>query len=105
MFKLTEPDTAHSVVSIYNADGTRLEGIIMGWSAYRTNTGDNKLFTISQPQGNQPATLKYWFYPGDSYGVEFSEKTPTNETGRAMNSNKKGQTSGAASKASSTHSD
>jgi hypothetical protein len=105
VFKLIQPDTARGVVSIYSADGARLEGNIMGWSAYRVDAGDKELFTISQPQGNQPATLKYWFYPGDNYGVEFSEKTPANETGRAMNSNKKGQTSGAASKAWSTHSD
>ena len=72
VFKLTEPDTAHSVVSIYNADGTRLEGIIMGWSAYRVDAGDKNLFTISQPQGGQPAKLQTWFYPGDNFGVEFS---------------------------------
>src|SRR5258707_229109 len=55
VFKLAEPDTDHSVVNIYSADGARLEGIIMGWSAYRVDAGDKKLFTISQPQGNQPA--------------------------------------------------
>jgi len=72
VFKLTEPDTNHSVVSIYKADSTRLEGIIMGWPAYRTDAGDKHLFTISQPEGNQPAKLQTWFYSGDNFGVEFS---------------------------------
>src|SRR5579864_1914656 len=104
VFKLTSPDTDHSVVSIYNADGTRLEGIIMGWSAYRVDAGDKSLFGVSQPQGSQPATLKYWFYPGDNFGVEFSEKKQANETGRVMKSNKKGATTtDAADDASSTH--
>jgi hypothetical protein len=104
VFKLTNPDTDHSVVSIYNADGTRLEGIIMGWSAYRVDAGDKSLFTVSQSQGSQPATLKYWFYPGDNFGVEFSEKQQANETGRILKSKKKGPTTtDAADDASSTH--
>jgi hypothetical protein len=105
VFKLIQPDTARGIVSIYSADGARLEGIIMGWSAYRVDAGDKELFTISQPQGNQPATLKYWFYPGDNYGVEFSEKTPANETARVTKSKRKGQTSDETTKASPTHSD
>ena len=96
VFKLTEPDTAHSVVSIYNADGTRLEGIAMGWSAYRVDAGDKNLFTISQPQGDQPAKLQTWFYPGDNSGVEFSVKKLAGETGRVVKSKQKGQTADAA---------
>jgi hypothetical protein len=72
VFKLVEPDTSRSVVGVYNADSNRLEGFIMGWAAYRTDAGDKQLFTISQPEGNQPAKLQTWFYPGDNFGVEFS---------------------------------
>jgi len=102
VFKLTEPDTAHNVVSIYNADGTGLEGIIIGWSAYRADAGDKELFTVSQPQGTQPAKLQTWFYPGDNFGVEFSVKQLARETGRVVKSKKKGQTTDAADDASST---
>jgi hypothetical protein len=75
VFKLIEP----GVVSIHNADGTRSERIILGWSAYRIDAGDRKLFTVSQSQGNQPATLKYWFYPGDNFGFEFAVRKPAGE--------------------------
>jgi hypothetical protein len=102
VFKLSEPDSDHSVVSIYSADGARLEGIVMGWSAYRTDAGDKKLFTISQPQGNQPAKLQTWFYPGDNFGLEFSVKSLAHETGRVMKSKQKGQTPDVAGDASST---
>jgi len=99
VFKLIAP----GVVSIYNADGTRPEGIILGWSAYRANAADKKLFTISQPQGEQPAKLQTWFYPGDNFGLEFPAKELANETGRVMKSKQKGQTTDAADDASSSH--
>jgi len=102
VFKLTNPDTDHSLVSIYNADRTRLEGIIMGWSAYRADAGDNKLFTISQAQGSQPAKLQTWFYPGDNFGVEFSITTKASDAGGVAKSKKKVPATDAADDASST---
>ncbi len=96
VFKLIDP----GVVSIYNADGTQPQGIILGWSAYREDAGDKKLFTVSQSQGNQPAALKYWFYPGDNSGLEFSAKTL--EAGQVARSKKKGPAAGGADGASGT---
>ena len=100
VFKLIAP----GVVSIYNADGTGPEGILLGWSAYRADAGDKKLFTISQPQGEQPAKLQTWFYPGDNFGLEFPVGKLANQTGRVMKPKQKGPTTtDAADDASSTH--
>jgi hypothetical protein len=74
IFKLTVPDSNHNIVSIYNADGSRLEAIVTGFSVYRQEAADKQLFTFSQPQGNQPSALKSWFYRGDNFGVEFAVK-------------------------------
>jgi hypothetical protein len=74
IFKLTMPDSNHSIVSIFNADGSRLEAIVTGFSVYRADAADKKLFTFSKPQGNQPSALKSWFYRGDNFGVEFPVK-------------------------------
>jgi hypothetical protein len=71
VFRLTSPDATHNIVSIYNADGTHLEAIVVGFSAYRADINDKKLFTVSHSQGSQPNTLKSWFYKGDNFGVEF----------------------------------
>jgi hypothetical protein len=98
VLKLIQP----GVVSIYNADGTRPEGIILGWSAYRLDASDKKLITVSQSQGNQPATLKYWFYPGDNSGLEFPVKKPALESGRVVKPKGPGQATDAADAASST---
>jgi|SRR5580692_1147583 hypothetical protein len=74
IFKLTSPNSNHSVVSIYNADGSRLEAVVVGFSVYRADAGDKKSFTVSESQGNQPRALKSWFYRGDNFGVEFAVK-------------------------------
>jgi hypothetical protein len=96
LLRLIDP----GVVSVYNADGTQPLGIILGWSAYREDAGDKKLFTVSQSQGNQPATLKYWFYPGDNSGLEFSAKEL--QAGHVARSKKKGPATGAGDGASGT---
>jgi hypothetical protein len=98
VLKLVQP----GIVSIYNAEGTRPEGLILGWSAYRIDAGDNKLITVSQSQGNQPATLKYWFFPGDNFGLEFPVKKPAVESGRVIKPKDAGQTTDAADAATST---
>jgi len=71
-FKLIGP----GVVSIFNVDRNRSEGLVVGWHAYRVNGDDKKLFEVSQSQGDRPATLKTWFYPGDNSGLQFSTRTP-----------------------------
>ena len=101
VLKLIEPNGTRSVVGIYTADGSRLKEFIMGWSAYRTDAGDKQLVTVSQPQGDQPATLKAWFYPGDNFGVEFPVSKPSSGSGRLAKSKVKDQPA-AAGHASST---
>jgi hypothetical protein len=98
LFRLTQPNSSLTVVSIYNADRTRLEGIIMGWSAYRVEADDQSLFSISQPNGNQPAQLQSWFFPGDNYGVEFATTGKGGEVARASKSGGKQQNAGSSSK-------
>ena len=96
VFKLLDP----GVVGIYNSDGTQPQEIILGWSAYREDAGDKKLFTVSQSEGSQPATVKFWFYPGDNSGLEFSAKTL--DAGQVAKSKKKGPAAGAADGAMGT---
>lgn len=102
VFKLTQPDGNHSVVSIYGADGVQLKKVVIGCSVYRGNANDKTMFTISQPQASEPGTLKSWFYRGDNYGVEFSVRNAPGEAGPVVKSKGKGQTGAVAEDGSST---
>ena len=91
VFKLLQPDTNQNIVSIYSADGSRLEGIVVGISAYRANADDPKLLAVSQPVGDKPAILNDWFFPGASEGLEFRVTPPTIANPRLAKSKKKAQ--------------
>jgi hypothetical protein len=91
VFKLIDMGANSNVVSIFNSNGTRLETIMVGLPAYRDNAGDNNMFAISAPQGSQPATLQFWFYPGDNFGVEFRAANTANEERRVSRANGKAQ--------------
>jgi hypothetical protein len=94
LFKLVEPETDQKLVSIFSTDG-RLEGIVVGFTAYRADAGETQLKT-SQPAGDQPAVLNYWFFPGSSEGVEFQASTSAGANARLAKSKKKGQDTGVA---------
>ena len=79
VFKVIDLGSNSLAVEILNSDGTRVEATMIGLPAYRNNVGDNKVFTISDPQGDQPAILQSWFYPGDNFGVEFRAAKSANE--------------------------
>ena len=87
ILKLTDLNANRVLVSIYNGDGTRLDAIVLGVSAYRADAGGKQLVTVSQPQGNEPGKLMTWFYPGNNYGVEFPAKDLTSELTYIANSN------------------
>jgi hypothetical protein len=97
VFKLIAP----GIVSIRSTDGTP-EGIVLGWSAYRVDAGGKELFTVSEAQGNQPAMLKDWFYPGDNSGLEFSPKPLASGAGQIARSKKKAPATDPADGATST---
>jgi len=86
VFKLLTPDSSRRVISIYSADGRQPQGIVLGLPAYRLDPTDHSLFTVSQPEVDQPAALTSWFYPGDNSGVEFQVTKPAHEARRETKS-------------------
>ena len=102
VFRLTDPGFDRGTVSIFNAKTNRLEGTVIGSPAYRV-TLNEKQFTVSSPQPNEPAKLQTWFYPGDNFGVEFPRLTKVAETAKAGKSKRPGPDAGSVGEDSSTH--
>ena len=90
VFKLTEPNSVQTIVSIYNANQTQLEGIIMGMPAYRLDI-DDTLFSVSQPVGNRPAMLHTWYFAGSNSGIEFRALTASGQLAHASKSKRNQQ--------------
>jgi hypothetical protein len=103
VFRLTEPFLDHSLVSIYNAQTNRLEATIIGVPAYRLAADDKRSLTVSQPKGGEPAQLQTWFYPGDSFGVQFQRQTKGIKAVSAIKSNRQAPDTGSAGDGSSRH--
>lgn len=83
IFKLMDNMGNRNIVQIYNEDETHLIATIMAMPDYRLEaTGSTAVKFAetsdgSQAAGNVPENglpLKEWFYPGDSFGQEFTVK-------------------------------
>jgi hypothetical protein len=93
VFKMIGGQGSTGVVGIFNitARGARLETTMLALPAYRENAGDSNLLTVSDRQGDEPVIVKYWFYPGDNFGIEFQPSTKANEVAHAHGMNSKGK--------------
>jgi hypothetical protein len=81
LFEMIGGQSSPSFVGIFNITGrgTRLETMMIALPAYRENVDDSELLTLSDRQGDVPLNVKYWFYPGDNFGIEFQPSTKANE--------------------------
>jgi len=70
VFKLLNSNDA-TLVSIFNADETRLITTVQGISDSRIQVSDKTILQFEERPSGQPEALKTWFYPGADSGVEF----------------------------------
>jgi LPXTG-motif cell wall-anchored protein len=70
VFKLADTSD-RTIVQIWNADETKLITTILAIADYRENTADKTIVSFDERPTGQPEAVKAWFYPGDSFGVEF----------------------------------
>ena len=71
VLKLADANSERDVVQIFSGDGERLKAIVLAIPAYRLEPTGTSEFTVSEAVAGQPATLRFWFYPGDNFGLEF----------------------------------
>jgi hypothetical protein len=66
------PDTwAPEVVEVYNVDKNRYEGMILGFPASQSSISGKSTFILKEGSKGSPESLQYWFYPGNTNGLEF----------------------------------
>ena len=70
-FRLADSLSDRIVVQIFNADGSRIIATVLAISNYRLQSTDKTVVTFSERSGDNPDAIKAWFYPGDTFGVEF----------------------------------
>jgi hypothetical protein len=70
-FQLTHDTLLRNVVMIYSVDRKEWDGMVMGMTAYRTDSSDKSTFAFQAGGQGAREELRYWFNPGWSRGVEF----------------------------------
>lgn len=71
VFKLADSQSDRNVVQVYTEDQKQLLATIIAIPAYRIEPTDKTLVTFDERPSGSPEALHKWFYPGDTYGLEF----------------------------------
>jgi hypothetical protein len=74
VFKLPDVNNL-TLVSIFNADETQLITTVRGIPDSQESPSAKTTLQFEEGPAGQPEALKAWFYPGESYGVEFEYPT------------------------------
>jgi hypothetical protein len=71
VFQLMDSSSDRHIVEIWNRYQTHLIALIQANAAYRLEPASKTVFRMEERSKDSPEALKRWFYPGDSYGLEF----------------------------------
>ncbi len=84
VFRLADSQSDRNVVRVFTEDQKQLLATIMAIPAYRIEPTDKTIVAFDERPPGSPEALHKWFYPGDTYGLEFVY--PTSETQLAARS-------------------
>jgi hypothetical protein len=70
---LLNDNAERNVVLIYDRDEQHLIATVIGMPVYRVEPTGDTLFTFYEQSADQPVGLRTWFYPGENFGLEFSD--------------------------------
>jgi hypothetical protein len=76
IFEIGPSQTDMSLVWIRNASNNHLVATIIGNSAYRPNPDGAQTLTFYHTAAGQLPTLKDWYFPGETLGVQFDNRNP-----------------------------
>ena len=71
VFRLADSQSDRNVVQVFTEDQKQLLATIMAIPAYRIEPTDKTVVTFEERPSGSSEALHKWFYPGDTYGIEF----------------------------------
>ena len=88
VIKLLEATGTRNIVQIFNDRENKLFATVLAIPNYRLTPSDKSEFTFWETPSGQVTALRSWFYPGDTYGVEFAySKKAATEIAHSSNQN------------------
>jgi hypothetical protein len=72
VLKLLDSSSNRHIVEFMNERENHLYSLAFAVPAYRTLPTDKTVLTFYEAPAGQPEALRTWFYPGDSWGQEFT---------------------------------
>lgn len=75
VMKLLAETDERRVVLIYDRDEQHLLATAVGMPTYRVEPTGHTSLTFYEKAADQPVALRTWFYPGENFGLEFSDTT------------------------------
>jgi hypothetical protein len=89
VLRLVDSDSDRHVVRIYDANDTQVKATILAIPTYRLEPTGMTQLSMFEAEGDQPAILRSWFYPGDNVGLEFRVPKRTTVIGQSSDFNGK----------------
>lgn len=79
VLKLLDVANARNIIQVFNDKEDKVYATVLAIPNYRLKATDKHEFDFWETPSGQPTALRSWFYPGDTYGVEFAypRKTAT----------------------------
>ncbi len=71
VFKLASSQSDRQLVQILTQDQRQVLASIQAIPDYRLHPTDKAVISLQERPSGHPEALQSWFYPGDSYGVQF----------------------------------
>lgn len=72
-FQLLPNSPDRNILRIYSLDRRQWNGFVFGHTAYRSRESGEFIFA-SKSGNNRSESLRYWFFPGYSHGIEFPSR-------------------------------
>jgi hypothetical protein len=69
--KLVDIASERHVVQFLDADGIKVVATVLAINNWRLHPTGKTVVKFAETAGDNPETLKAWFYPGDNFGQEF----------------------------------